>query len=214
MKKSKIIVFNIVIFFVILIYANTSYANYQSYTSTETKEQLLTWIKGIRAMESYNQVMGLSETYDSNTLKATSESNNIDVHMLKNTEYGAVALLSASQQYGKKGEGSTRYIYNGSGLKTTTGNAYGVYFSGNWENTATFNKEYESNISSKYVDRYYGRNTKEGDAMLYWHNKYRADFIGSHNGYCRGNYGIFSFDYWGGTSSWLGRAAIMCGKGF
>ena len=51
-------------------------------------------IQNIREMEKSGQTMGLNETINDD-LTPTS-SNNIDVHMMRTTEYGAMAILFAS----------------------------------------------------------------------------------------------------------------------
>jgi len=113
----------------------------------------------------------------------------VDSHMMKNTEWGAVAYLSHSA-YGKMSEitinnnGSTYYTGGGSGTayitntdQSTTGNVYGIYdMSGNaWENVmGNYNKTAGSsgltvaNINGKYVDIYTGDsvgNSIMGDAV-------------------------------------------------
>ena len=52
------------------------------------------WMNNIRKMEEANGAMGLSESLNSDL--TSKESNNIDVHMMRATEYGAIAILSAS----------------------------------------------------------------------------------------------------------------------
>ena len=88
--------------------------------------------------------MGLTETL--NGLNATSASNGIDVHMMLPTEYGAVAILSAS------GYGNPKKLRDEANAqkRTTTGNSTGVYFTGDrWEVTASgTNGKYE-NFDSK-----------------------------------------------------------------
>ncbi len=87
-------------------------------TKVDTTEN---WLLTVRSMEKKNQAMGLEETIDSSTKKATSASNGIDVHMIKSTEWGTVAILSAS------GYGNSKWLQN-SEIKSTTGNKSGVYF--------------------------------------------------------------------------------------
>ena len=70
----------------------------------------------VRKMEELGGTMGLSETLNDN-LTSSSTSNNIDVHMEKNTEYGALAILSASSY------GNPNKVEDGN---TTTGNVTGV----------------------------------------------------------------------------------------
>ena len=61
-----------------------------------------------RQMETSAGPMGLSATIEvvSNKVQETSTSNNIDVHMIKNTEYGTAAMLAASV-YGNCPTGSS-----------------------------------------------------------------------------------------------------------
>ena len=52
-----------------------------------------TFMNSIRSMEASGGAMGLSETVNEDqTFKG--DSKNIDVHMMRNTEYGAIAILS------------------------------------------------------------------------------------------------------------------------
>jgi hypothetical protein len=116
----------------------------------------------------------------------TTNTNNIDTHMMKNTEWGAVAYLAQST-YGKNAEITTNndsnyYTGGGSGNayvtnigQSTTGNIYGIYdmsggayeyVMGNLnsiEKSAGLNP---SSINNKYIDIYAGYDsTKFGDAI-------------------------------------------------
>ncbi len=124
----------------------------------------------------------------------TNDKNNIDTHLMKNIEWGAVAYLSKSQ-YGKNTEEiaanrSSDFITGTGGVSaSTTGNIYGIYdiSGGAWEmvsayvdNGHTFLIEYGASIikaESKYKDVYAKGNTdnaqnnynltinKKGDAV-------------------------------------------------
>lgn len=74
-----------------------------------------TWLLAIRQMQTTGGALGLTDTINGNL---TSGNTNLDIHMEKNTEYGAMAILSASSY----GMGSTP-IKSG---ETTTGNATGI----------------------------------------------------------------------------------------
>ena len=50
----------------------------------------------IRTMETKNQAMGLEESIEEQSMQSASGSNGIDVHMIKTTEWGTMAILSAS----------------------------------------------------------------------------------------------------------------------
>ena len=69
-------------------------------------------------MEATGGTLGLSESINGTTLLSTTDSNNLDIHMEKNTEYGAVAILSASA-YGNQAKIEDN--------QTTTGNKSGIY---------------------------------------------------------------------------------------
>ena len=86
-----------------------------------------------RNMEAPNQTFGLNATIDQNN-GTESTSNNIDVHMIKNTEWGAILMLGASA-YGY----IPAAVASQSGA-STTGNNTGVYnmaVNGKWFNTAS-----------------------------------------------------------------------------
>ena len=77
-------------------------------------------------------------------LTASSDSNNIDVHMQKNTEYGALAILSASSY------GNPNKINDG---ETTTGNVTGAVMKLNSEWVAAGNLSKVTNYANA-VGRY------------------------------------------------------------
>lgn len=229
--KAKVIIMMIIALATILLLSGKSQANYQS-NSTQNNSAYISGDSGInnvRNMEAEGQVMGLTETHDEDTLLSTSGSNNIDVHLIKNTEYGAIAILSASKEYGKQGEGTARYVYKGEGLKTTTGNVYGIYhigvsYANNDELTASelvngnTNYKYKSTINDKYIDRYTSsKERKPGDALLYWHEKASAQPLDdTRTMYVRGYRSIFSYDHaqanTGSPNRYI-RACVVSGTG-
>ncbi len=217
-------------------------ANYQSIPTGSAKTASAdTWIIGIRQMESAGQVMGLKETIDTNISsgssggKSTSSSNKIDVHMLKNTEYGAIVLLGASN-YGKQGSGSARYMNTGettttgTGIKaSTTGNVSGVYeFGKNNEWVAGGTSDFLPNVYSRYVDRYTTNKTsaKVGDATVEgsvdfskWHvtGLYNSSWVtDSYIAFIRGGTAraVFSRESGIGGAGYATRAAVVNGSGF
>ena len=123
----------------------------------------------IRAMETEDGPMGLSMKADYIYSGDSAEPNNIDVHMIKNSEWGAVALLSVSGY----GAGSQRDAgTTGATLTWSNGNNTGVYGLGNdnWEYTMTLVSDdgstintsnanasllKTSGIDSRYYDLYY-----------------------------------------------------------
>ena len=141
-------------------------ATLQANGDTPVDKNRNTWMTEIRKMEGLGGTLGLIETQNGD-LTSSSGSNNLDIHMQKNTEYGAMALLSASS-YGK-----TTKIENG---ETTTGNETGVVIPYNYEWTAAQATEYygTTGYNSRYIN-YYSANSyeqKAGDAMIEtqgWH---------------------------------------------
>ena len=163
--------------------------------------------------------MGLSETLNSDY--TSTSSNGIDVHMMKSTEYGAIAILSAS------GYGNQQTLQN-STEKTTTGNKTGVYFSGaNWEWVAGGSKgnpvsgmnaryydEYGADISTAKVGDALGTSSTTNPGCAGWHSAsdsaWAEDSI-----FGRGGGGLFSFDYYYNYSrySHFSRGVAVCGAG-
>lgn len=83
---------------------------------------------GIRKMEAGGGILGLNATID-DLGQETSSSNNIDSHLLKETEYEAIQLLVNSQygvQWNNVTSSSSKHILN-TIESTTTKNASGIY---------------------------------------------------------------------------------------
>lgn len=180
------------------------------------------WMSNFRKMETAGGAMGLSETLSSD-LTASSDSNGIDVHMMKTTEYGAVAILSASG-YGNPSNART--------ITTTTGNNTGVILNTNnkWEWTAGGFGSIFSGTNSRYFDTYStsGASARVGDALgnasttnngcAGWHSAAHSIWVnGTYPYFGRGYEGIFSFDrdlaYYGGNGNAYCRGVAVCGAG-
>lgn len=169
------------------------------------------WMSNIRKMEEVNGAMGLSESLNSDL--TSKESNNIDVHMMRTTEYGAIAILSAS------GYGNPKTLQNSS-IKTTTGNKTGVYFTGNnWEwNAGGLQGSIFGRVNTKYYDAYTGSSSsaKVGDAFgcSGWHSASTSGWVNNSNPYfARDNGGLFSVDYDNNGIKYVGRGVAVCGTG-
>ncbi len=220
--KNKILVLSIILFAVALIPAGQVKASLQANPNTHNKkgDGVTNWMSNIRSMEKSGEAMGLSETLNTD-LTASSDSNGIDVHMMKSTEYGAIAILSAS------GYGNPSTLQN-SKVKTTTGNKTGVYFSGaNWEFVAGgLQGSIFRGVNSKYYDSYTGSQTsaKVGDALgtsttenpgcTRWHSASEGSMVHD-SSYCyllRGKGGLFSFCPSIDINS-LARGVAVCGSG-
>lgn len=117
-----------------------------------------------RNMEAPNQSFGLNATIDQSNGTESSASNNIDVHIIKNTEYGAIAMLSASA-YGDHPGGT--YV-------SSTNNNTGVYNLSYGQDSQGLNSTMTAasvgtlNFSQKYWNKYTSINSsyKNGDATF------------------------------------------------
>lgn len=196
-------------------------ANYQSSPNVGAKNNTLsTWMLGVRQMEATGQVMGLKESIDTSTLLSSS-SNQIDVHLQKNTEYGAMAILAVSD-YGKQGNGTSGSDYvhtNTYGLATTTGNASGIYgLGGNDEVVAGGTYASFPRYSGKYYNEYftYEQTGLVGDAMIEtrgWQHGGVNWINSSQPTFRRGRGSLFTFDNSYTADSWRGRAVVVSGAG-
>lgn len=202
----------------------TAHANVQSRPdntrlTNKTAGQFFTLI---RKMETEGGPMGLSATIDDSG-NETSSSNNIDAHMIKNTEWGAAVMLMDSA-YGSKISGS-------SSTATTTGNASGVYqmFSGyeyvagiySTSLSSTSNLITIKNAPAKYWNDYQSGNSITGDATKEtpcWKGAPSDLFVSeSYRVFIRGNSGAFNSDYYHYNNPYNfygSRAVVVCGAGF
>lgn len=204
MKKLRIVkqilVTGILLLGILMTGGTSSQAALQANMTTHNAKATKTgaqWIEQIRQMEATGQTMGLNETLNTDLTSKTS--NNIDVHMMRTTEYGAVAILSAS------GFGNPKKLSEVS-IKSSTGNVTGVYMGDRWEWTAGVGLASIVEKNARYYDLYTTSNTsaKVGDALgtadttnkgcTGWHSASTSDWIvGTYGGFARGNSGIFSF---------------------
>ncbi len=131
-------------------------ANYTTHNDLPIEKTGTEWINEIRQMEASGGTMGLNEKLNDNgSLLDNGTHNNIDVHMMKTTEWGAIEILAASGY----GAGNAKAID-----KTTTNNSTGVYFKGDlneWTaGIATVSGTVGSDKDSRYYDNY---ETTDGD---------------------------------------------------
>ena len=176
MKKQKMILISLITVTMILVLMPTSNAALQSNGSVPTTQVIDSWIVNIRKMEGVGGTLGLTETLNSD-LTSSSGSNNLDIHMQKNTEYGAIAILSASSY------GNPNKITSGG---TTTGNETGIVMNLNKEwvaagqlmyatNFTNANARYKNSYTTSYV-------AKKGDAIsetANWHGSGASIWLSS-----------------------------------
>lgn len=190
-----------------------------SNTQYKTTYAPITWMSQIRQIETAGNAMGLSESLNSDL--TSKESNGIDVHMMKSTEYGAIAILSAS------GYGNPQTLQSSS-VKTTTGNKTGIYFSGsNWEWVAgVLDESIFGGVNARYFDTYSESqaSARIGDALgsssttnpgcIGWHSASYRSWVNRSNPYFeRGYGGLFSFDNDDASSGDCARGVAVVGAG-
>lgn len=184
MRKTKEILVSLIVAGGILLAMPTlSHAALQANGDTPKPYEINRWIWEVRCMQTAGGTLGLTNTidWDANGGKyLTSDNKNLDIHMQKNTEYGAMAILSASSY------GNPEIIQNGG---TTTGNETGIKINFNSEWVAagqiTNANNYASAVS-RYKDNYnYYYAAKIGDAIAEtggWHGGGSEQWIDSYNG--------------------------------
>lgn len=232
-----IILIGIVLLLIISI-NNKCYAALQANGKEGTLQRLDEWIVNIRKMEALGGGMGLTESIQTN-LTPTTPSNNLDIHMEKNSEYGAMAILSASSY------GNPNKINDGG---TTTGNKTGIVIRLNRELVAighngignqaftTTNFKLAHNKYKQVYDLKLNNGSQiplwSGDALtetLGWHGSTSTWFEVPHfgpsamvRGFKNSIFGYHSFYDSTGNNAWqdtklsrqlYSRAAMVCGEG-
>lgn len=191
-KKYYLLILILMLITLILL-PQKAYAALQSNPSTHYnnsyKKNPTAWMSNIRYMEEANNAMGLTEQFNGD-LTSTS-SNNIDVHMMRSTEYGAIAILAVSG-YGNPSQ------MQASSIKSTTGNVTGVYYTAQ-NNSASYPEWVAGGLqgyifggtNTRYYDAYSANNgaVKKGDAMnLHWQGTPCANWGDSRSPYFERNY--------------------------
>lgn len=168
MKKTKllkqVLIILAIIFGLILLNPIKSNAALQSIPGATVTKPYDQWPVQIRQMQSLGGTLGRTDTINGTTLR--SNATDLDIHMEKNTEYGAMAILSASSY------GNPNPIPN---WGTTTGNSTGVQIIFSKEATSASYSGWAREDGSKaarYVNWYTPNVPKVGDATAEtagWH---------------------------------------------
>lgn len=174
----------------------------QSNGGTPLQANLNDWVYYTRQMQATGGTLGLTDTINEDL---TSSNKNLDIHMQKNTEYGAMTILSASAY------GNPNKIEDGG---TTTGNDSGIQIRLNNEWTAAGPSNTKVGAIQKGKLRYWnnygtqnGSNSKAGDAMAEtsgWHGSTASNYLyhacfqhggapGGDGAFVRGGGSVFGF---------------------
>lgn len=230
--QTKLLILTIMLVALAVLPAGQAKAVLQSNPNTHYKktDTPTNWMKTIRQIETSGNAMGLSEELDTDLTPKDGKSNGVDVHMMKSTEYGAIAILSAS------GYGNSQTLQSSS-EKTTTGNKTGIYFSGaSYEWVAGgLSGSIFSGINARYYDTYTtDRNSaRAGDALGLataanpgckgWHAARLSDWVFNpagtsptklNNYFARGGNGLFDYQYgYYYSNGTHGAPSINCSRG-
>lgn len=233
-RPNLIITIMVLITIYLMLLPNKVNAVLQSNGDSPATYDLGSWVTGIRQMQAAGGTLGLTDTINGSDL--TSTNTNLDIHMEKNTEFGAMAILSASSY------GNPDKINDG---QTTTGNVTGVVMKINseWVATSTTNNKISGLNTSKnrYKHLYPVQNgenisysEKIGDAISIgnWHGSTQTRWMTSRSsagfgmfypnnvGYCDAYYigllrstsgSIFSYD---GYVGWAVQANGTLGPAY
>lgn len=222
-KKRYLIIIMLLTMLLLMIKPNSAHAVLQANGGTVKTDTIDNWMMNIRNMQAAGGTLGLTDTINTDL---TSTNKNLDIHMEKNTEYGAMAILSASSY------GNPDPIADG---QTTTGNKTGIKINLNKEwvvaGNANLNVPNFKNALGRYKNIYtITYSAKVGDVIdetKGWHNSGSSTWLnkdtysglvracsGSMFSYYGKGYdnGLTRYDgYYGKT--WATRAVIVVGTG-
>ena len=226
MKKyfSKKLFLSIIVVLAILFMHKNVYAvgGQASSTSSLYSKTVSYFFELIRAMETPTGTLGKSSNINTETY-VDSSGNGIDCHLEKNTEYGTITLLAASE-YGNAtstdsastGLGSTGVFQMNNGRYEYVANTY----SSEKDGTPTTNS-YNGALTradSRYVNKYYGsKHSITGDGLI------ETDGWGGDTTFVSSSYPVFKRGYSGlfgynnnngnNNSNNSARAVVVCGSG-
>lgn len=225
-KKGKILL-TAVFAVALLSISNHSQAAFQARPNVTSKTSATAnyFFEEIRKMETSGGALGKSAVLDTTTY-LDSTGNGVDVHMAKNTEWGAAAMLATSG-YGSAASGKVVYSTEKTSGSATTGNATGIYqmadstseyVAGIW-NTSNNYMSTIASADSRYKDVYTSTASKPGDATLetkMWKGASNAYFVISNSPvFVRSNDALLGYSYQSGSgvSNYGCRAVLVVGSG-
>ena len=178
--KKFIKILSITICITLMISGSVFAAGLQAYgTSSLGFKTAVEFFGLIRQMESATGTLGVSEDY-------SGHANNIDCHLEKNTEYGAITIL-ASSPYGRKTSNDTTSTGKGKmGVMQMAYNNKAEVVANTYQENSTSEKVGLTGVADKYVNNYVGT----------------IDDYTS-RGYIFAGDGIIETDGWGGNASFL-----------
>ena len=177
----------------------------------------------IRTMETSTGTLGKSSNIDT-TNYVDSSGNGIDCHLEKNTEYGTITILAASEYGNKSSNDTTSTGANKTGVFQMN-NGKVEYVANTLQDTPesakranTYNRAL-TNADSRYVNEYKSttKYSIPGDGILEtdgWGGS--TNFVTTASPvFARGHYGFFGYNYGSGNANAVFgcRAVVVCGPG-
>ena len=226
MKKyfSKKLFLSIIVTLAILLMHKNVYAvgGQASGTSSLYSKTVSYFFELIRAMETPTGTLGKSSNINTTTY-VDSSGNGIDCHLEKNTEYGTITLLAASE-YGNAtstdttstGLGASGVFQMNNGKYEYVANTYSSTEGGSLA-TTSYNGAL-TRADARYVNKYYGsKHSIIGDGLIEtdgwggatnWLSTSSPVFL-------RGYSGLFGYNICSGNdySNSSARAVVVCGSG-
>ena len=233
MKKyfnKKLILSIIIVLAIILINGNVHAVGGQASGTLSLYSKTVSYFfELIRAMESPTGTLGVDSNINTTTY-VDSSSNGIDCHLEKNTEYGTITLLAASEYGNATSTDSASTAIGATGVfQMNNGNR--EYVANTWssaENGTATTNSFNGALTSadaRYVNKYYGTKDNftsrgyviKGDGLIQT-DGWGGDYFFVTSGYpvfYRGDDGLFGYDYnYGHSISNNGaRAVVVCGSG-
>lgn len=219
-KSKKLLVVFAVVLIVTVIAPIRSNAGLQANKGGTSLERVSVseFFKGSRFMETQYGTLGKNAVFDDKYVDTTG--NGIDSHMILNTEWGTVAMLTASSF------GAGKEI-TGNSDSTSTGNESGIYnlANGMTEYTATVNgrdmngNRWLQKADARYYNKYEGGGTRfYGDATecINWlgaTNSYKNN-LETYPSLYRGIKSLFGYTITdaAGEPNMTSRAVVVCGE--
>ena len=167
MKKKIMISFlMIVMLFSTLLLSTVDASSYQSRpNATYVNTTANNFAVNIRKMEAVGGTLGMEATIDGTTLLQTNAANGLDVHMIKNTEWGTEMLTLSA--YGSSKSTKT---------ESSTGNASGIYQLTGYVVPNTCSRFYDFEYTAGIADGQTGSNISVlANADSRYVNKYGTD---------------------------------------
>jgi len=223
--KNKIILITLIMCTIIGIQGKAQATGGQAYqmNSELTDKTVSYFFELIRAMETSTGTLGKASNIDTENDYTDSSGNGIDCHLEKNTEYGTITLLAASDYGNVPTNSTTSTAANNTGIFDVLNNGW-EYVANIYKtsaNSSASTTDYNGALiraDSRYVNEYVGdKHSIPGDGIIEtdgWGGD--TSFISStYPAFERSDHGFFGYYIASGNgySDHGARAIVVCGSG-